>query len=293
LTFSRIQPTGWATNQKLLSTEMNQLDLDHSRALDGNAGGTFAPSSALVINGSGLQVGGSGFSCNTFASTGNCTLGNDVADVHQWNGTLATTNGTLSVAGTGTVALSGTTLLSIAGTCSVDVDCDMQVNTCTFGGAVVCNSSITVTGTLNGNGDCNIGNGSGDTHSLTGTLTVGGSSIIGFASSGRIRYRTSSVSSDADASITPQTADVYFIPDGVLSVNRNFTIDDTSCANGDELRVVCEEATGGVAAVVRIPGPTTVATISRNAATSPFAVKLMRIGGTWRVIELSFQGIGS
>lgn len=60
MTFSRVKPSGWATGERLTSTQMNNLDIDHARAVDGNAGGSYTPSSAIVIGGSGLQVGGVG-----------------------------------------------------------------------------------------------------------------------------------------------------------------------------------------------------------------------------------------
>jgi len=50
MTFSRVKPLGWAWGETLASADMNSLDLDHSRALDGHAGGAYNPTAAIVIN---------------------------------------------------------------------------------------------------------------------------------------------------------------------------------------------------------------------------------------------------
>jgi hypothetical protein len=58
MSFTRANVAGWATGEVLTTTQMNQLDLDHSRAVDGNAGGTYTPSAAIIINGSGIEFAG-------------------------------------------------------------------------------------------------------------------------------------------------------------------------------------------------------------------------------------------
>jgi len=50
---------------------MNNLDSQLPYAVDGNAGGTYAPTNPIVINGDGLDVGGSGL-----------TVGGDATPVH-------------------------------------------------------------------------------------------------------------------------------------------------------------------------------------------------------------------
>jgi hypothetical protein len=58
MSFTRANVAGWANGERLTSTQMNQLDLDHSYAIDGNAGGTYTPSAAIIINGSGIEFAG-------------------------------------------------------------------------------------------------------------------------------------------------------------------------------------------------------------------------------------------
>lgn len=69
MTFARAKPLGYTDDVDVLpAAELNTIDLNQSRALDGNAGGSYAPSGAVIINGSGLQ------SNNILASTVNGLL---------------------------------------------------------------------------------------------------------------------------------------------------------------------------------------------------------------------------
>jgi hypothetical protein len=57
MSFTRVKPAGWAFGEKLTSDQMNTLDLDHSRAVDGNAGGNYSPSADINISGNRLHFG--------------------------------------------------------------------------------------------------------------------------------------------------------------------------------------------------------------------------------------------
>jgi hypothetical protein len=60
MTFSRYNPSGYNPGDKLPAACINQHDLNLTRALDGYAGGTYAPSARLIINGGGMSIGGDG-----------------------------------------------------------------------------------------------------------------------------------------------------------------------------------------------------------------------------------------
>jgi len=51
MTFSRVNPLGWALYEVLTSAQMNALDLNASRAIDGDQGGTYNPANPINING--------------------------------------------------------------------------------------------------------------------------------------------------------------------------------------------------------------------------------------------------
>jgi hypothetical protein len=51
MTFSRVNPGGWAMFEVLTSSQMNTLDINHSNALDGDAGGVYTPTARLELDG--------------------------------------------------------------------------------------------------------------------------------------------------------------------------------------------------------------------------------------------------
>jgi hypothetical protein len=139
--------------------------------------------------------------------------------------------------------------------------------------------TTSLTGALTANGNTTIGNASGDAHSITGTTTVNGPVV--FAAPGRPRYTTATLT-DANTNITPVTANIYYMPSGVMSTGRTLTVDDTNCGNGDWIWIWTDETTNGL--TVNGPGGTpTYVTLLQAAADQP-AVQLCRIGGTWRMI---------
>lgn len=58
MSFTAPKPGGWAFGEVLASTQMNDFNTDHPNAVDGGAGGTYAPSSVLTLGGSGLTMTG-------------------------------------------------------------------------------------------------------------------------------------------------------------------------------------------------------------------------------------------
>ncbi|MEE9395192.1 MAG: hypothetical protein V3W41_22095 [Planctomycetota bacterium] len=54
MAFTRVKPAGWAVNEILTSAQMNALDINTAFAVDGNAGGTYAPSTLIDMNGHDL-----------------------------------------------------------------------------------------------------------------------------------------------------------------------------------------------------------------------------------------------
>lgn len=57
MSFARVNPSGWALNDPFTPAQMNQLDINVSRAIDGYAGGAYSPSAVIDIQGAnGLQV---------------------------------------------------------------------------------------------------------------------------------------------------------------------------------------------------------------------------------------------
>lgn len=56
MVFSKVKAAGWTNDTNTVTAaELNALDLNQSQAVDGAAGGTYTPSAAVEINGSGLS----------------------------------------------------------------------------------------------------------------------------------------------------------------------------------------------------------------------------------------------
>jgi hypothetical protein len=56
MTFTRAKPGNWATGERLTSAQANHGDAQWPHAIDGNEGGSYAPSAAITIGGEGLRV---------------------------------------------------------------------------------------------------------------------------------------------------------------------------------------------------------------------------------------------
>ena len=56
MTFSRVNPIGWADGERLTSDQMDQLDTNMTKAVDGAAGGTYALTAPLAFTGKPLSA---------------------------------------------------------------------------------------------------------------------------------------------------------------------------------------------------------------------------------------------
>lgn len=57
MTFTRAKPLGWVDDiDSIVQAQINQIDLNQSRSLDGNAGGRYTPSPELEIDGDGIRT---------------------------------------------------------------------------------------------------------------------------------------------------------------------------------------------------------------------------------------------
>lgn len=77
MAFSRVNPAGWALYEVLTSAQMNALDINVSRAVDGYAGGTYNPSAGLVWN-NDLDVVGDSTLTGDLDVVGDLTLTGDL-----------------------------------------------------------------------------------------------------------------------------------------------------------------------------------------------------------------------
>ena len=140
MTFTRYK-SSWNDGEQLPAAAVNQWEGQFENALDGYAGGPYSPLSAIVINGSGLQVGGNGLlltSLTTMSATASLTAASgssitvqsgsemDVAsggriDIEGANGLLINSGGEEAVQSGGTLAVES------GGTLALETGCSMTV----------------------------------------------------------------------------------------------------------------------------------------------------------------------
>lgn len=108
MTFSRANGSGWGYDDTLTHTQANTIDLNQSRAVDGYAGGTYTPTSAISV--SKLRADLSGAS--TIPSGASLTVQSGSTVTHASGATETFAN---NPAFSGTPSLTGTLQLSSTG----------------------------------------------------------------------------------------------------------------------------------------------------------------------------------
>lgn len=100
MTLTNPKPLGWAYGERLTSAQMNSIGSQLPYAVDGNAGGTYAPSAPIIIGGSGVTLTG-GINGSVAVAT-NVTAGGNITAGTVSAATLAST-GALTVATTAAI----------------------------------------------------------------------------------------------------------------------------------------------------------------------------------------------
>lgn len=76
MTFARVNPFGWTDDiATITAAHINGIDINQSRAIDGNAGGAYTPSGVVEIDGSGFKSDNIGDSTVTGAMDAAATGG--------------------------------------------------------------------------------------------------------------------------------------------------------------------------------------------------------------------------
>lgn len=91
MTFSKVKGPGWAVGEQLTSAQMNQLDTDHAKAVDGTGGGTYTLTAPLVLNGANVSVGQDLAVGDDLTVADDANIGGDATVVGQLAGGLITT----------------------------------------------------------------------------------------------------------------------------------------------------------------------------------------------------------
>jgi hypothetical protein len=244
MTFSRVKGQGWATNEKVKSPQLNQLDLDHSRALD-KTGDTVAGGGGIL----GAIDLASGASLTTKSGS----------TVTQASGSTWTLDGYCNVFGGVTFnPLSNILNYGIVGFQSGS---DLSMNSGSLiqvqsGATLQLVSGCTLTAALGSGSSLALGNGSSlsttgsATTSIGGTLAVSGLSTIsnGMTFSGAALTLNSSSSLTASSGcVTTLTGQTFY---AIKTTSSNYTVDSSQSDN-----YLLVSTTGG-AVTITIPSAT-------------------------------------
>jgi hypothetical protein len=252
---------GWAFGELLLSGEIEHIDTEVQKALDGVGGGTYAPVDQVIIGGAGLRITTVLDITGTINITGNTTIGNSDADTLSviatpefeapatFNDGIIITAGGAEVHGSSSFGANLTVSgdLSVAGeldvTSAVTFHDDLTLAT---GGNFNCNGTASFDGDVDFTAGATFHAGltipTGDTLDCNGTLDVDGPadfsgpvtlrSLLNTSGSGRVRMRHSTTLGNTDETVDVTDGNIFRLPDD-NSAFRTYTISDDEAGPGD------------------------------------------------------------
>ena len=257
--FTRTRPAlGWTNLSAVLPEEFEAFDDRQSKAIDGDGGGTYAPSAQLVIGGAGLKVTGA-FRVESIATFTN--------DVDMSAG------------------------LVVGGACLLNADVDVAnalsiVGDGTFNGTAIFHGAFTSDGgmsiVLSTGKDLDI------SATGTGLVSVGAPSVwektITLSGDGTIAWRYNALG-DADTDVFISDGDIHRIPQTTTGT-RTYTLKNTDAIVGTMIRFtrIYASAHSG-AAVVNANGGALLINISDNSGHYLF-VDLVFDGSDWLIAAL-------
>lgn len=257
MSFARIRTIGtWFSVSVVLPAEFEAFDTNISRAVDGYAGGTYSPSSPIVIGGDGLRVTGD----FTVTSNASFTSALDVAG-------LLTANG-----------------LAVTGDALIGNDFEVTADSTL--------AATTINGALNTYGNVTIALGSTKTFSVTasgsGSMSVSAPSTwtkaLTMSTKGTIVWRLNNLT-DADTTLGVGDGDVHRLP-RVTTGSRTYTLDDSDAVEGSRVifsRIYSSAHTG--AAVVSANAGSLLINIS-DATGEYLWAELIYDGTDWLIASL-------
>jgi hypothetical protein len=297
MTLALIKPAGWAFGEILTSAQMEALDASQSRGIDGTGGGTYAPSSAIVINGAGLQV-------NTLLITGALTLTGDTTVGNTHTDTLTveatstfsspvifnddvTANNPVSFLGDVTIGEVTFTLQGDAVLGNTAADSLLVNATAEFQAPVTCNDTLDVFGqlTVHSSGkfralqDVQLGNGASDELDLQGSLV----SVLAYSGDGRVPYRDGGVLPDANTTIEASDGQCFQFP-GTVAAHRTYTLSTVGATNGDRILFYSGNGAASVRAFdVTVHSPTSGQSITFGAGFALVSALYVFRNGNWNL----------
>ena len=282
MSFVRGQPLNWGFLEKLTSAQMNTTDAQWPSAVDGTGGGTYAPSTQIILGGSGLKTTGVFVADGTGTFNAAVTFNSNVtnkANSSYWN--VQTIDG----ANSGELKFtSGALLTGLAGATATWASAFVHNGTTTCNALLTATSGFQVTaGTVALSSQINVGanlkilNGSGSLTVEAGTTFSVAAPLALSGTTGFIRYRRID---GADANTTYAIADADHISANPLAA-RNYTMSNTGCTGGEVMSIWNAASTSG----------RDISIYQHNGST--FIAVLVAAGPGFGGIELINDGSGS
>jgi len=309
---SYVRGPTWASNVPVLHGEFELFDIAQFKSINGDDGGTYAPSSLLTIGGAGMNVllvGNNYQRGNSFNLESSATLSVGAGCTAVFVGTSVTNWSTGAVANfafdstlnlEGEVNVTSTGFLEIesgAGLLCAVGSSTSFLGTTNFISAPTFSAGLTASGVFSSGGvSCaglNVSGGSSlaavgisGTATCSGSLAINGGATVTTpltcSAAGRVTERVTYIlTTGANSSAYgPENSDLVFV--ATLTAPVTFTIDDTNAQDGDKMRFVTEDATH----FLTINDPIGGTFISlKNATGQVWSCLVMRILGRWKTIS--------
>lgn len=267
-------------------SELAELDAKTYKAINGDEGGTWAPSSAIVIGGSGLTVVGAFVADGSFLVTSGGTIQNGLTTT----GTLNCQNN-LTVGGNATFAGNVDVTGSLNAGELVSTGNATIVGNLDINGGISAGDSITTTESVVANGNVTAAFGTGTFQNLVVSDSVSGSlyattwiSAGGGMSSGGV------LGANTNTSYGPLNYHDVYITSGGLTADRTYEVPAVGAGaeNGNEMVFTSDNTTyivdinvaSGGANLANLQGPPGFG--------RPRSIRIKVIGGAWRVMNREY-----
>lgn len=298
MTFARVKAEGWDEGELLTSDQQNQLDVDHTNALDGAAGGSYSTTNDLSVNGLTMKTTGAvavsgALNTHDINATGFINSTNDIesatdvrADVDVVAGRHVTASGNITASGNVNGSTGNFTTIVVSG--GADIADGLTVG----GSGLVVSGAPTDVGDLSASGTvnlstCNVVNDVSARHGLfsghvqcqTG-LTCSSGPLSAVTLNGKL-VETAGVPSDSNTTYAPAQIDFVLVPNAgtTLTADRIWTIDDTGASDGMSIEFINFSTAHSVKIMGLVDEPSGV--FLQNITNVFTNLRAVRIGGSW------------
>jgi hypothetical protein len=310
MTFARVNPAGWTQNvDPITKPQIDQLDINVSRSLDGTAGGPYTPAASLSIGGAGIEF----TDVNHEVASGaliTVKSGGEIAAESggqiriesggklRFEGPSSKLDGEVRAGDTnpldivsGQMRFTGANLecrATVLFTAASTFTCDGSAffnDTCEFDSGVDFNANVQIDGDLGCAGDVSLT--AGTLFSLVGTVLAGPVTLddpMTLTGNGHIRSRVT-LGGDVNATYSVSTTDIVWVNSGVITAARTYLVDDTGAGQGSRMKFMVLGSAFTIT-IRRASDNSLIGTIIRNAPGDVFSLDIFWLtsSGRWEIL---------